>query len=225
MSQPITPSLERKVLLALEIIDPVSRTRVSDSVRVSADGLARRPILNLSRCFVWLEEGDAWPTAIHVHMDGLPYAIPPSLKPERRTAGKPPELARIVLSPTERYPFPSGVLAISGVLKASREPDSPPINEAILQLQWRHDDSEPWNGGARTSPEADGRFCVFARSAGNTHRPDGLVIVRILVSRKDHPDRSTGNDYPFMKAPPTGCIRDRQAHPQPVTLAWNDLQV
>lgn len=224
MALPTPPALERKVLLALEIVDPVSRSRVSDRIKVSADGLARRPILNLSRCFVWLEEGDAWPIAIRVDVDGLPYATPPVLEPERPAAGEPPKLARIVLSPTERYPFPSGVLAISGVLQTSPEPGSPPISDATLRLQWRYDNSESWNDGVRTSPESDGRFCVFARSTGNTHRPDGLVIVRILISRKGHPDRSTGNDYPFLKGSQTGCIRDGQANPQPVMLAWNDLQ-
>lgn len=225
MPAPAPPPLQRKVLLALEIVDPVSRSRIRDGLKISADGLIHRPLLNLSGCFVWLEEGDAWPASIRVDVDGLPYATPPVLKPKRPTAGERPEPARIVLTPTSAYPFPSGVLAISGVLLESLEPEAPPIKNATLRLQWLDNTTEKWNDETqRVSPEADGRFCVFAQHTDDTHRRDGLVIVRIVVSREGHPDRNTGSDYPFLKGSQTGCIRDGQAHRQPVTLAWNNLQ-
>ena len=65
--------LNRKVLFAVELVDPLTRVLTHDGVRVDAAGLRGRPIMSHSGRFVWLEEGTAWPGAITIDPGRLPF--------------------------------------------------------------------------------------------------------------------------------------------------------
>ena len=54
--------LNRKVLLAVELVDPIAQSLVFRGVTVQAKGLNKGPIVSLSGRFVWLEEGGNWPS-------------------------------------------------------------------------------------------------------------------------------------------------------------------
>src|ERR1041384_4915579 len=107
--------LNRGVLFAVELVDPVTRALVWRGLQVRAEGIANRPIVSWSGRFVWLSERDAWPTAISVVPRGVPYA--PHQQPgpprpadlEKATAQQ--RRVTIVLRPTRAYPFAAGPTA------------------------------------------------------------------------------------------------------------------
>jgi hypothetical protein len=65
--------LERRVLFAVELIDPVTQSLVWKDVTVTPANITRKPIVNRSGRFVWLFEGTAWPGDIVVEPDGIPF--------------------------------------------------------------------------------------------------------------------------------------------------------
>jgi len=62
----------RQVSFAVELLDPVTGELVSAPATVTADGLAKAPVTNLSGRFVFLAEPGAVGN-IRVDLHGLPY--------------------------------------------------------------------------------------------------------------------------------------------------------
>jgi len=214
--------VQRKVLLALEVVDAVTRQRLTHGLRVIAYGLAGQPIINLSDRFVWLQEGNSWPEEIRVDPQSLPFLPPLPLRPARPSGALPPCIP-VILAPNAAYPFPDGVLALRGALKESAAPDAAVIHPARLELKWRYDEGEPWRSGSTSNTDLRGSFALFARTSGSSLRADGLVSVRIDVMR-DSNTKTTGDGFAFFQEPyPKGCLRDARLHTRPVLLAWNTL--
>ncbi len=78
---------ERHVFLAVELLDAVTLTRVSEGVKVVVDGLQGKPILNSSGYFVWLRENN--PTIRKITAD--PGVLPYETRRARCFAGNIPE--------------------------------------------------------------------------------------------------------------------------------------
>jgi hypothetical protein len=100
----------RQVAFAVELLDPVTGELVSAPATVTADGLAKGPVTNLSGRFVFLIEPGAAGT-IRVDLHGLPY--------EPISSPPPPPgqlLLRLTLQPTSLYPFDAYATLLTGKL-------------------------------------------------------------------------------------------------------------
>ena len=134
-------ALDRRVLFAVELIDPVTQATVYRGVRVRAAGLEAEPIVSHSGRFVWLQEGAAWPEAITVDTGRLPFvphvAAPPPRPPDIQTATAEARRVRISLRPTTSYPIEEGHHGHSWSVVETASPGSPPVAGARVQLAWR----------------------------------------------------------------------------------------
>lgn len=228
--------LDRRVLFAVELIDPVTRATVYQGVSVRAAGLIARPILSRSGRFVWLEEGTAWPDAITVDTGRLPFAphvaAPPPRPSDLSTAGAEDRRVRISLRPTVAYPIEEGTTAIRGRIFDSAAAGSAPVANARVQLAWR-DELGNWSPqppapevigpGDPPSPReqetnAAGEFLVFLNlRPGPAPKPDiddqGFLAVRLQVTqgRAAPQTRVTADDLPLLPADddPNGTRRGR----------------
>lgn len=203
--------IPRRVLYAVELVDPVSGARVSEGLGLQPLDAAGRvlagggPVRNRSGRFVWLQPGTAWPARIAVSPErGAPYlariqdvpapAGDPFAEDTEPNAVSPSDrLVRIVLSPSRNHPL-EGVTAMRGaVLEAA--PRSAPVAGAIVQLRWY--DGQDWHPGTvdpsapRRSVEvitdADGEFAAFLSGHDPIADPvgdEGLVQVRLEVTRR-----------------------------------------
>jgi len=100
----------RQVSFAVELLDPVTGELVSAPATVTADGLAKAPVTNLSGRFVFLAEPGAVGN-IRVDLHGLPY--------EPISSPPPPPgqlLLRLTLQPTPLYPFDLYATLLTGKL-------------------------------------------------------------------------------------------------------------
>jgi hypothetical protein len=211
----------RHVLFAAELIDPVTLSLVSRSVKVAAPPLQRAPLLGFGGRFVWLREGDVWPDRVVVDPAGLPYdrdetaAIP--RPPDPGSAPDADLLARVILRPTRDYPFPEGVAVVYGRIDESAA--GPPVTDAQVWLQWYDSDLTGWNDSAEpvfTRPDRNGEFAAFLRFAPAARPridPAGLMPVRLRVHRPGHAAR-TG---PELLVPQARRFGDFQ------TVVWSDL--
>ena len=200
-----SPQPNRRVLFAVELLDPITHAIMHKGIVVEAVGLTRKPIVSWSGKFVWLEEGSAWPTEISVRPGpGTPYRphVQPA-PPPPNADGLPPSgerLVRITLRPTAAYGFDGTTLLRGRLLGAPH--DARPVAGALVQLAWREAAADPsrWNPSphvadlpdesipvddART--DAQGDFMVMMRiNPDQGVRPDivnGLVMARFQVTR------------------------------------------
>ena len=239
---PLTPRLvdfdrlNRRVLFAVELIDPVTQVMVYRGVSVRAAGLEAKPIVSHSGRFVWLEEGTAWPEAITVDTGRLPFvphvAVPPPRPPDLLTATAEERRVRISLRPTLAYPMDDGITVIRGALFESASPGAAAVKDARVQLAWR-DEFGNWSPlppspeiigpGQPPSPREQqttdaGEFLVFVNLRPDpTLEPDidndGFLAVRLQVTqgRATPITRVTPDDFPFLSTldDPTGTRRGR----------------
>jgi hypothetical protein len=176
MSDPastVSTPLRHVGLVGIELIDPVTLTRVTQGVRVSAQGLANPPVLSYSGCFVWFkEDGDAWPESFSVDVGELPYEqiagtiAPPARPDDLDNAPVSARLKRVTLSPSVAYPFPDGVLGVRGRLHETADAGSLPVAGARIWLRWGSamDDPSQWiDSPVQGVTTASGAFAVCLR--------------------------------------------------------------
>ena len=200
--------VRRRVLFAVELVDPVTLERRHEDFAVTARRLTRAPYVNRSGRFVWLREGEAWPGAITVTPDRLPFApqvvAAPPRPPDLDQALPAQRLVRIPLRPTAAYPFEAGTTAVRGFLREDASPSAPPVAGARVQLAWSDADTGAWfppPPAALAGPDADGvtpspvepetdavgQFAAFLRlPRGGLAEPDlsnGLLKVRLQFTR------------------------------------------
>jgi hypothetical protein len=216
----------RKVLVAVELLDPVSLDLVHRGVAVSAQGLNNSPVISGSGRFVWLEEGTSWPTLITVTpLGGAPYAsqvaAPPPRPADLEKALPDVRLTRITLRPIASYPFDDGLTVIRGRLFQNDQQNAPPVVGARVQLAWHDAQSDAWappppqpenvvdNAPTTPSPtqvetDANGAFVVFLRlNPPKNADPDlanGLLSVRLQFTqgRAQPVTYATLPTFPFM---------------------------
>jgi hypothetical protein len=217
--------LDRHVLFAVELVDPVTHALVCEGVKVEAAGLAGRPIVSRSGRFVWLEEGSAWPDRVSVDTGRLPYerhvALAPPRPPDPAAAGAEARRLRVLLRPSVAYPVEDGITAIRGRLFEDASRDAAPLPGARVQLAWR-DEAGDWfpappaaEGGGEAGADAPspseqetnaaGEFLVFLhlrpRVGTEPDLADGRYLaVRLQVTRgRSIPDvRVTPDGFPFL---------------------------
>jgi hypothetical protein len=231
-------TLHRRVLVAVEIVDPVAQTLVSRNVTVKARGLTGEPILSWGGRFVWLEEQDKWPDAISVTPYGLPFEpqeVVPPRPPDFPAATSEQRRVRIVLRPTPAYDF-SDVTAIRGRLVETLDPSSAAVRNARVQLTWRDVTNGAWRPATPPGPvdpftDAAGQFAVFLRlMKQGQEEPDlqaGMLKVRIQFTSPDlvPETRVTPEDYPFVTdSAHAGRVREGRLLPKDLTVKWPELQ-
>jgi hypothetical protein len=242
MTQPVFASLpdvlDRRVLFAVELIDPLTQSLVWQGVAVKPAGITGRPIISRSGRFVWLVEQDAWPGAIVIDPGRAPfspYTQPPPPRPADILSAPPGErLVRIVLRPTVAYPFDTGATVVRGTLKERVDvPGASPVAGAAIQLSWHDSLSNAWQPRPPQSGEVwpqsgtHGEFAALLQlHAPPPAHPDldhGLLKARLQVTRGAE-TRATPDDFPFLPDPShAGRVPEGQLLPKDVTLGWEQL--
>ena len=205
---------ERRVLLAVELLDTVSLTRVSDGMKVIAHGLQGKPIVNRSGCFVWLEEKNPVVEKITVDPGSLPY------EKVELTIGITYPLTTIKLQPTAHYQFPKGVSGLRGTLIESNLGSATPVARANVQLAWLDGVGNPQPAQTESlSDEQSGDFVSFLRLSP-TDEPkiddNGAFEVQLVVERGATVRRSNTFKLPLGTVVEPS-INDKQK------FAWDEL--
>jgi hypothetical protein len=191
-----TDSVPRDVLFAVELIDPVSHTLVSQGVEVSADRFTSLRRITAGGRFIWLQRmngqdgaGNPWPVVIEVKpKKGTPFEKhthqpwqPPGPAPRDR-------LLQITLRPTMAYPFDTGVTAVRGRLLEGPEPTSRPLENVHVQLVWREQtkETEPerWHPAPPVLDANNTPLTRVGESQTNA-RGEFLVFLHLPVPEKD----------------------------------------
>ncbi len=162
--------IQTDALLAVELVDPVTLALVSSKVTLTATGLAGNPRIGFSGRFVWLSEGDAWPSSFAFDPRGLPYdaqtitALP---KPANlATASGAERLLRVTLRPTAAYPFGDGLSVVRASLRESDAAGAAPVAGAEIRLLWKKGSN--WiDDGAFAVSNAAGDFAAWLRLPAN----------------------------------------------------------
>lgn len=169
----------RRVGLAAEIVDGVTLVPVRAGIKVSAEGLKRKPIVNSSGFFVWLEEPDREAEAIVVDAAETDY------ESARGEPVAPPRHVRIELAPKPTYAFPTGATAYRGTLRESRYGPPVAIAGAEVRLQWTGDDG--WVDAPLASRSAaNGDFVATLRLAPKQDpraHAEGGIAARLRIDR------------------------------------------
>ncbi len=230
--------LDRRVLFAVELIDPVTQSLVWQGFKVKPAGLSNKPIINRSGRLVWLLEKDAWPGVITVDPDDAPFEShtqPAPPRPADILKAKPNErLVRIVLRPTAAYPFDTGATVVRGALVEDVTVPVPiVVPGAMVQLAWHDALSNAWLP-ARPQPgevwpqtDRKGEFAALLQlHAPPPADPDldhGLLKARVQVTRGAQ-TRATPGNFPFLPNPAdAGRVPEGRLLSTDVTLGWNQL--
>lgn len=218
----------RNALFAIELIDAVTLSRISQGIKVVAEGLRGKPFINASGMFVWLKEDRSALKKISIASTTLPYQdveVPvEELQLPPPDPLSPSPLTTIGLPPRADYPFPAGITGVRGTLIEERvAPPSPPIpvKGAEVSLRWLDEDGVTWrNSPIRSRTDDNGDFVSILRLAP-TEVPGldaiGTLMVR-LRARRDGTDRQSA-DVKILQ----GRITDPSTM-SALTFAWDELQ-
>jgi hypothetical protein len=214
---PLETAYQRLVLFAIELLDAVTLSRISNGVKVVADGLEGKPTVNASGLFVWLKEDNANLRTISIDPGQLPYE---SL--ELTAAEVTTPLTTVQLQPRADYAFAAGVTGLRGTLIEDRT-STPvvPVSDAEVHLRWL-DDNGVWQDAPTIShtDKKRGDFVSILR-LNPTEVPDidpgGNVTVR-LRARRDSNER-TSADFKLLQ----GRVMEPSTTNR-LTFAWDELQ-
>jgi hypothetical protein len=219
LQTPFELAYQRRVLFAIELLDAATLERVSQGIKVEADGLQGTPVVNAGGLFVWFEEDFGRLRKVVVDTKSRPYE---RLELAASQVHRP--LTTIELPPRVDYPFPAGITGLRGTLVETQvaPPNRPdPVRDAEVRLRWLNADGE-WHD-AVTATHTDtkrGDFVSILRLAP-TEKPDidatGSITVRLRVSRAGVNDRSSTD----LKLP-AGRITNPSTV-NPMTLAWDEM--
>lgn len=213
---PLEESYQRLTLFAIELLDAVTLARVSDGVKVVADGLSRKPIVNASGLFVWLEEEIGNLRRISIEPGQLPYE-----KVEIQRADLTLPLTTIELQPRADYGFSAGITGMRGTLIEERVVPPIAVTNAEVHLRWL-DDNGIWQDAPTTSHTDNkrGDFISILR-LNPTEVPDldssGMVTVRFRA-RRNGAERSSA-DFKLLQGRVT-----EPSTANKLTFAWDELQ-
>lgn len=206
----------RRMFLAVELLDAVTLTRVSDGVKVEAEGLKGKPIINGSGCYVWLEEESQTVEKITVDPGRLPYE---TVELDGAEITRP--LTTIQLQPRVGYEFVPGITGLRGTLIEGRFGPVEPVRDGEVRLLWR-DDLGVWQDDVRTKSRTDkdsGDFVSVLR-LGPNEKPDvdanGEVTVQLHVRRGAQ--SRTSVDLKLLQ----GRVTDPTTS-NPLKFAWDEM--
>jgi hypothetical protein len=209
---------ERRAMFAVELVDAVTLVRVTQGVKVVAEGIKGKPIVNASGMFVWLKQDITGLSKISIDPGTLPYETLDLDRSDLRLPPTRPALTTIALSPRVDYPFTPGLTGVRGSLIETRAGRVPIVN-AQVQLQWLDDGN--WRDAlvkARTGAKGGDFVSILSLTPGDLPEiHDGKLTVRIRV-RRDIRER-TSNDLNILQ----GRVTDPSTL-NDLTLAWDELQ-
>ena len=158
----------RSGLFAIELLDPVTLTRVTNGVAVVAEGLPTPvPSVNSSGLFVWLGADASTLVKVSIDPRQQPFDQVELLPADLNLPPQPAPVTTIELPPRLDYPFTTGMTAARGTLIESRvfPSDTPtPVVGADVRLRWLDEDGITWRNPPTTSrTNANGDFVVVLR--------------------------------------------------------------
>ena len=217
---PLEDAYRRRSLFAIELLDAVTLERVSQGVKVVAEGLQGKPILNHGGVFVWMQEDLTPLTKVTIDPGTLPYE-----KIEREPADLtlPPDprpLTTIELPPRIDYLFAPGITGLRGTLIEEQVVPPVPVENAEVSLRWLDDDLVTWRDAPTIShTNSKGDFLSILRfaPAEKPNIDNGSMTVRLRVRRNGN-ERSSA-DFKLLQ----GRVTDPSTL-DPLTFAWDDLQ-
>jgi|WetSurMetagenome_2_1015567.scaffolds.fasta_scaffold17619_3 hypothetical protein len=221
----------RRVLFALELLDAVTLERVSDGVKVKAQGLQGKPIVNAGRLFVWLDEDIERLEKISIEPQGLPYEIVVLKDDEisklrenaRRKSAQP---YTVELPPRVDYPFTAGMTGLRGKLVEDRY-RSEPVLGAEVRLRWLDEDGNwheapTWSHTTSTSITTKGGDFVAVLRLAPKDKPqfdaEGKKLTVRLQVRRDDDERNSGELQVLQ-----GRV-DSPLTPDQFVFAWDELE-
>jgi hypothetical protein len=221
---PLEESYRRRALFAIQLVDAVTLSTVSHGVKVMAEGLKGKPIVNASGFFVWLEEDPGQLRKISIDPRTLPYEGVELEPAQLKLPPNPRPLTIIELPPRADYPFAAGVTGLRGALIEERvAPPQPsaPVHNAEVRLRWL-DENGVWRDAPTVShTDKKGDFVSILRLAP-TEKPgmdsSGVVTVR-LRARRDGVNERSSTDLKLLQ----GRITEPSTL-NPLTFFWDDLQ-
>jgi hypothetical protein len=240
---PLELAYERHVLFAIELLDPVTLSRVTREwsvvskglqrpttlprvkrgLTVVAEGLQGKPFVSFGGVFVWLQEDFDRLQKITIDPGDLPYDAV-EIAPDQLHR----PLMTIELPPRVDYPFPSGVTGLRGTLVEERLlPPNPltPVAGAEARLSWLDEDDVTWRDAPTVSrTNQSGDFVVLARlAAADAPKLDaaGALTVRLRFTRNGMSRRSADLKLPQGRiAEPATFSSDAAT----LVFAWDELQ-
>jgi hypothetical protein len=218
---PLEQGYLRHSMFAVELLDAVTLSRVSQGVRVVAEGLRGRPTVNAGGLFVWRTEPIGPLQKVRIDPGTRPY------EPVERDRGQlqlPPAavpLTTIELPPRLDYPFAPGISGARGTLIETRGGPPEPVSQAEVRFRWLDDDGATWRDAPTTShTNADGDFVSILRfGPGDVPRLSAAkeLTVRLWVRRDSASVRRSADLFLAQ-----GRISDRSTV-SALTFAWDEL--
>lgn len=220
---PLEEAYNRRVSFAVQLLDAVTLSRVSQGVKVVGDGLNGKPIVNAGGIFVWLEEDLAPLKKVTIDPKTLPYEKVELDRSQLQLPPNPKPLTTVELPPRIDYPFTPGITGMRGTLIEERVPPPQrpvPVGDAEVHLRWLGDFGMWFDAPTRshTSPTS-GDFISIIRLAPNAPTEPGkdTITVNLRVRRNGNERSSTNFTLPL------GRITDPSTL-DPLTFAWDELQ-
>jgi len=219
--QPTERAYVRNALFALELLDGVTLSRVTDGVLLIADGLRGKPTVNATGLFVWRSEDLSALRKITVDPGTLPYEKREITVAELRLPPDKKPLTTVELSPRTNYVVPVGITGLRGTLIEERVDPPVPVLDAKVRLAWLDEDGVSWREAPTLSvTNSRGDFLSVLRLA-SAQVPNvdagGSLTVRLRVKRDENERSSTD----------VKLVHGRVAEPTTEdtrTFAWDELQ-
>jgi hypothetical protein len=222
---PPEESLRRRALFAIQLVDAATLLTISEGVKVVAEGLNGKPVVNASGLFVWLQEDIGRLRKVSIDPGILPYEGVELEPAQLRLPPLPRPLTTVELPPRVDYAFAAGITGMRGRLIEERviPPQVPePVRNAEVRLRWL-DENGDWLDAPTLShtDRKSGDFVSILR-LGPTDKPDidasGAVTVRLRAIRDGANERASA-DLNLLQ----GRITDPSTL-NPMTFAWDELQ-
>jgi hypothetical protein len=172
-NEPGADRVARRVMFALELLDPVTRRVVRDGVTPSVAGLSP-PMKGYSGRFVWFETGApvkrdiVLSLAIENPMYAPPDANQLKLDIPANDDHATPSLflRRIPLKITSSYLPPEGITAVTSLV-IEEAGVSTPVAGAQCTLAFFRDDGQVFTSSSVATTDANGAFVAFADDVGD----------------------------------------------------------
>jgi hypothetical protein len=217
---PLEDAYRRRSLFAIELLDAATLERVSQGIKVTAEGLQNKPVVNHGGVFVWMQEDIAPLQKVTIDPGVLPYEKIERVPADLTLPPDPRPLTTIELPPRVDYAFAAGVTGLRGTLIEDNVVPPVPVQNAAVRLSWLDDDDVTWRDAPTIShTNSKGDFVSILRFAP-TEKPNldnGAVTVRLRVRRNGN-ERSSA-DFKLLQ----GRVTDPSTL-DPLTFAWDELQ-
>lgn len=218
---------QRQVLFAVEVLDGVTLQRLSQGLKVTAQGLKYPARTNSSGRFVWLQEDLS-----SLQMLSIDPGVLPCEKRDLSPSDLQKPLWQVQLAPTCSYPFVNGMTGFLGRLIEDRVavPDpAEPVVQAALYLSWLSIDGTTWVDAPLVShSNANGDFAVVIRFTPKDEPQvtAGALAVRLRATRDlGGPQLSTGKfSIQLGRVADARTYLQQGGAPPALVFAWNELQ-